>query len=235
MYVGNLVTGCHTVSEACDFYNESKDLFKRVSMNLREWATNSKELREYIPECDLHKHSKLSVLGVTWHTDSDVVTISVPNMNNQATSKREVLKRIASLFDPLGYFSPITVKAKIFLQNLWFDKLGWDERLSPKRQEEWDTIAEDLRKIHQLHMPRYVGVPTPMSSEQYQLLCFCDASTKSYSAGVYLRISSHSQTVTRLLFAKTRLAPTKSVTIPRIELLAVLIGVRGLKFVHDQL
>ena len=69
-----------------------------------------------------------------------------------------------------------------------------------------------------------------------RLLCFCDASSCAYATAVYLvQRSENSESRSDLLFSKTRLAPLKKITIPRLELLAVLIGVRCVKFVESQL
>ncbi len=67
------------------------------------------------------------------------------------------------------------------------------------------------------------------------MLCFGDASKRSYSAAVYLHQESANSSKLDLVFAKTRLAPVKEMTIPRLELMAVLIGVKYLQFVKSQL
>ena len=70
----------------------------------------------------------------------------------------------------------------------------------------------------------------------YSLLCFCDASARAYAAAVYLfQKSSNSESRSDLLFCKTRLDPLNKMTIPRLELMTVVIGVRCLRFVKQQL
>lgn len=49
------------------------------------------------------------------------------------------------------------------------------------------------------------------------------------------QINKDSGTRSDLIFSKTRLSPMKGMTIPRLELMAVLIGVRCLTFVQGQL
>lgn len=67
------------------------------------------------------------------------------------------------------------------------------------------------------------------------LACFCDASAKAYSCCIYLHQKVKSKCKAELIFSKTRLAPVKQLTIQKLEIMAVLIGVRCLRFVHDQL
>ena len=69
---------------------------------------------------------------------------------------------------------------------------------------------------------------------EYTLLCFSDASSKAYATVIYLHQISKSSTRVDLIFSKTRLA-SEYFTIPRLELLGILIGVRGLKFVEAEL
>jgi hypothetical protein len=66
-------------------------------------------------------------------------------------------------------------------------------------------------------------------------VCFCDASEKAFSTVIYLHVSEENTTDVNVIFAKTRLAPIKKLTIPWLELQAVLIGLRCLKFVREQL
>ena len=75
----------------------------------------------------------------------------------------------------------------------------------------------------------------------YDLHVFCDASARCYATAVYLRVSDSSTTLCNLVFSKLRLAPAKvrlkdpHLTIPRLELLGVLIGVRAASFVQSEL
>ena len=74
-------------------------------------------------------------------------------------------------------------------------------------------------------VPRYVG------NENCRLLGFSDTSKNAYATTVYLRNGNSGNISTQLLYSKTRLAPKKnSISLPRLELLAVLIGIRCMKF-----
>jgi hypothetical protein len=60
------------------------------------------------------------VLGITWTPQDDQIAISVPQLTTleSSSTKREVLQTIASMFDPLGLFSPVTLMGKHFMQTL---------------------------------------------------------------------------------------------------------------------
>ena len=146
-----------------------------------------------------------------------------------ATTKRQVLTTITSLFDPLGYLTPATVKARLFLQNLWIHKKGWDEQLKNEDIEKWQKIIAEMKELSTTSVPRHIGGENP------QLFCFCDASEKAYATAVYLKTLYEEKADVNLLFSKSRIAPKKKMSIQRLELLALLIGIKSLKFVSKEL
>ena len=140
------------------------------------------------------------------------------------------------MYDPLGLFSPVTLQGKIFPQTLWNEKLAWDDPLLEQEKMKWLKIDTDLREISDCHIPRYIGL-SDSEKLSSQLLVFCDASKNAYAAPVYmyLRQQTDSRCISNLIFSKTRLAPNKEISIPRLELLAAVIGVRCMKFVEREL
>ncbi|XP_071123445.1 uncharacterized protein [Mytilus edulis] len=203
-------------------------------MNLREWASNSQTFLECIPKEDQANREKLKVLGLTWTIKDDTLTVnSARNDIMFPITKREVLQRVASVFDPLGFFTPVTLRTKLFLQMLWNKKMEWDEQLTEEDIQQWKEISFDLNEIQEYHIPRAIGLPGTVT---FRLLCFCDASTKAYASAVYRhQLREDNFCKIDLLFSKTRLVPNKKITLPRLELLAVVIGVRCIDFVKKQL
>ena len=238
IYVDNLITGAQTEMEAHKLYIEGKQVFSTASMNLREWASNSEELMKLIPTQDRANISGIKVLGISWNLKNDQLSIPGPSGNEKlcgASTKREILQATASIYDPMGYFAPTILEAKLFIQELWIDKLQWDIELSKEKLSKWNHICEDLESISMHHIPRYLGIKSSNHHVTYSLVCFCDASAKAYAATVYLHQDSSGNCKADLIFSKTRLAPHKSVTIPQLELLGVLIGTRALRFVQKEL
>ena len=237
IYVDNVITGVNTVEEAKALYSGAKSLFRTASMNLWEWASNSQQFMEFIPPADKAANSEQKILGIKWNLSND--TLSVPGSSadkiENISTKREVLQMTASIFDPLGFFAPIVLKAKLFLKKLWNERLDWDDKLSDEYLKEWTEISKQLGNIPLYNLSRFIGVTGEMSSAvEYKLVCFCDASGVAYATTIYLHQSSDGNCRSDLIFSKTRLAPSET-TIPRLELLAVLIGVRALKFVGREL
>ena len=235
IYVDYVITGTNSVHEALGFYSESKKIFEGAAMNLRDWTSNSKEVLDKIPLYDQANRSKMKILGLLWHVEEDNMTVTYHVGNNLTLSKRTVLSEIASIYDPLGLFSPVTLHGKLFLQTLWNKKLSWDQHLSEKDKTQWNVISQDLKEIPSHCFPRYIGLNQNEETE-YELLVFCDASKYAYVAVVYLRQEIREKSCkVDLIFSKTRLVPNKQITIPRLELLAATIGVRCIKFVQKEL
>ena len=73
-------------------------------------------------------------------------------------SKRTVLRQIASIYDPLGLYSPVTLRGKLFLQGLWNQRIAWDKHLTDQDKIQWCTIHEDLKLLADCCFPRHIGL-----------------------------------------------------------------------------
>ena len=111
-------------------------------MNSRDWSSNAEELYRSIPNEDQSARENLKILGLVWNLKEVVLTVLGVKHDNKSSpgTKRRVLQRIASVFDPLGYFTLVTLNAKLFLQALWQKNLEWDAPLS----EEVDSDSHGL-------------------------------------------------------------------------------------------
>ena len=70
----------------------------------------------------------MKTLGITWLPEEDVFTFKAnPLKENFQLAKRNFLKRIATLFDPVGFLAPFTIQAKVMMQEMWIAALEWDE------------------------------------------------------------------------------------------------------------
>ena len=122
--------------------------------------------------------------------------------------KRDVLQTSSQIYDPMGWVTPVTVRAKILLQEIWQTKLTWDEPLSKEIADRWLTILSDLMKLPQFTIPRaYLSMPVTSNCHLY---AFSDASTKVYGAIVYICQNQK----TSLVMSKSRVAPIKTTPFP---------------------
>lgn len=235
--VDNVITGTDTVGEAKLLYNDAKSMFHDASMNLRDWISNKSEVNNYIPKNDRADGEIIKVLGYQWDCTRDVLSVTpsaILHSRNSELTKRNVLKQLASVYDPLGFFAPVFLQGKIFLQATWCKNFDWDDTLDDECTTQWLSIKPDLQRVCEFQIPRGIKIEND-SGIKFSLLCFCDASKSAYAAVVYLLQENNVTSKSDIVFAKTRLAPMKDITIPRLELMSMLIGVRCLKFVKDHL
>lgn len=135
-----------------------------------------------------------------------------------------MLSIIAQIFDSLGFIFPIIIKAKILLQSLWLEKLDWDDPLSPQLTQKWKQFQRSLTNLSELTIPRWIGLSIPLTN--IQIHGFSNASQLALSSVIYLRITSNLKTSVHFLCSKTKVAPLKPCTIPRLELSANTLLVR---------
>ena len=237
LYVDNVITGTTSSENAVSLYHTAKAAFQSAQMNLRSWNSNYESFLQQVSSGDRDRRVTLKVLGIYWHRLNDTLAIRAPVASSlrSATTKRAILQCVVSIYDPLGLLSPVTISAKMFLQDLWHSKLDWDDPLPQQHLDQWTASVDNLAELNTISLPRYIGPPANIDQCTYALLCFCDASGKAYAAAVYLRTTWSTGSTTTLVFCKTRLAPTKKVTIPRLELMATVLGIRCLRFVRAQL
>jgi len=130
----------------------------------------------------------------------------------------------------LGHF---TVRAKILIQDIWRLGLGWDDLLVPSLHGKWRNIVEQIGMISAVKIPRCFG-PGILDAEDLQLHIFCDASGQAFCAVAYFRVTGRGGEVSvNIIMAKSRVAPLRPTSIPRLELQAALIGSRLAAFVKD--
>ena len=124
---------------------------------------------------------------------------------------------IAKMYDVFGWFSPSTIKAKIFLQQVWEKGIGWDDPVPSSIYDVWLQWRSELHLLSEKHIPRcYFDRESRVIVTE--LHGFCDASELANAAVVYLRLATTIGTQVSLVIAKTKVSPIKRLTIPRLEL-----------------
>ncbi|XP_053968556.1 uncharacterized protein LOC128869987 [Anastrepha ludens] len=129
-----------------------------------------------------------------------------------------------TIFDPMGLLGFVIVQAKIILQDVWRSGVGWDEPIKEEERCNWFRWVKRIPAINGIKIPRCLSLAS--ENQNNQLHIFEDASIKAYAAVAYIRSEVGSQISCSLLASKTRVAPLKPTSIPRLELLAAVLGLR---------
>ena len=194
-YMDNVISGTNTLEEAISLYRGAKSMFNDAKMNLREWMTNSEDVNNTIANGDLAQQESIKVLGHIWNTKFDTISIKQSKMvkDDLDFTKRNVLKQLVSVFDPIGFFVPVTMSKH----------LDWDDPLDKEDASECLQIKSDLMELNSVEISRCVSSPNSGNVTKYILVCFCDASIKAFAMAIYLLQQSEGHTKSDLMFSKS--------------------------------
>uniref|UniRef100_A0A0A9YQQ8 Pol polyprotein n=1 Tax=Lygus hesperus TaxID=30085 RepID=A0A0A9YQQ8_LYGHE len=236
-YVDNIVCSVSSHEEAIQLHDELTQLLASGCFILRKWASSDARVSDQIA-AELRDHPRslgsteaIRVLGTEWDPISDSFCYLVDNIAVENPTKRSILSQIARIYDLNGYVAPVVFNLKLLLQDIWLKGLQWDDALPEDLKQRWDLISSDLPNLSQLRIPRYIMGNNNWQSAQ--LIGFGDASQQGMSAVLYLRVVQVDGSVCcNMIKAKTKIAPLKTVSIPRLELCASLLLSRLVKSVQ---
>ena len=236
LYVDDLISGDKTVAGAQHLKQASQSIFRAGKFELHKWHSNVPALEQPSPHEETIKELptthqsenqsyaidqlgvkqvETKLLGVPWDKREDTIQTSFPDPISKAT-KREVLGKIAKIYDPLGLASPITLEGKFLYREMCEARIPWDQELPQGLEIRWQTWENNLTDK--------VEVPRGIAQHQEEITsinlhAFGDASSQGVSAAVYAVTHQATGLSRGLVTAKSRLAK-KGLTIPRLELVS---------------
>ncbi|XP_059052926.1 uncharacterized protein LOC131847378 [Achroia grisella] len=219
-YVDNVVTSLDSEEDVWRFEKEAKVIMNQAKFDLRQWVIS--------PTSHKNTDKVISVLGLHWHTSSDTFSCNMSSfcdLNKIVVTKRSLLSIAQKIYDPIGFTSAVTLIPRLILQETWCRNLEWDSPLPSDLNEKFELWCTSLCQLKHCKIPRRL-TEGPFSECILQLHMFCDASSNAYAACIFLRSDYKGKITIRLISAKSRIAPPKKPSIPRLELLAALIGSR---------
>ncbi|KAK3736794.1 hypothetical protein QZH41_011744 [Actinostola sp. cb2023] len=141
-------------------------------------------------------------LGTYWCIESDTFGFRI-ELRDKPLTRRGILSTISSVYDPLGAVSPIILVGKQILQTLCRHNADWD-----------DPVPEDI--FHQDLEFQFTR----------KSIVFSDASDSGIGQVSYLRsVNEKNEVHVSFLMAKSRVAPLRAISIPRLELTAAVVSV----------
>ncbi|XP_044182749.1 uncharacterized protein LOC114952001 [Acropora millepora] len=234
-YVDDCLKSVGSEHGAISLVKELTSLLSKGGFRLTKWLSNSRKVIESIPESERAKSVKdldfdqtliERALGVKWHVASDTFRFSIV-VKDRPPTRRGILSIVSSVYDPLGFVAPFVLQAKILLQDLCRKNFGWDDQIPEKELMRWTSWLEELPKLEQFSLERCLKQSDCAGIVSCQLHHFSDASEVAYGAVSYLRlVDSQGNIRCSFLMGKSRLAPLKPLTIPRMELSAAVLSTR---------
>ena len=171
--------------------------------------------------------------GAYWNAQDDTFCFTRSDAE-PGNTRRKILSQIFSIWDPRVQIAPFVICAKMFLQKLWLEnteskkneKLNWDDELSAEQLVEWKKWFEETRQLKNIALSRSLRSQSELP-QRTSLMIFCDASEKAYACCSYLLLEYNDEVKEcNLITAKARVAPLNKLSIPTLELMGAVIGVR---------
>lgn len=240
-YVDDLSTSVESEEEAITLAREVRFIHSQAGFEIRNWLSNSNQVLAAIgdvhaDEKNMNIYSEMAtekILGMYWCTRTDIFTFRLSARHDKELlsgcripTKREVLKTLMTIYDPIGIIANFLMFLKILLQEIWRSGTGWDDIIKPDLNEKWRTWLRILPMVETVRVPRCYRQITTMKNTIIQLHVYVDASENGVAAVAYFRFEQNGIIECALVGSKTRVAPLKYLSIPRLELQAAVVGAR---------
>ena len=269
-YMDDTICSLRTSKQVYQTCLELIKCYKKCNMSVAKFYSNSRSVVKKLPKDLLStkvifssKDAEIEaskVLGMIYDAKTDVFKYKckfndidqffrIMNLKtNQDWTKRLILKFSATCYDPIGFISPFTVRARSILQILWTKELSWDQPIPDDIGKLWTTWLTEMFQLKgMIEIPRHLCLDKCVKTT---LHVFVDASTLVFAAVAYLVVSNNDTLKTTddtnlvntsvftrgedksvvlksyIVAAKARVTPTKTESVSRLELASCVIGVR---------
>lgn len=219
-YMDDLLCSVDTEKEAIELKQELTELLGLGGFELAKWTSNSRAVVNQDSDFkSICEKDNTSVLGVSWACFQDEFQFNIEERGQpQKLTKRVIASESARIFDPQGYLSPVTIRAKLLIQELWKAKCEWDAPVPASAHGRWTDLQAELANINHIQVPRWLGIA---AGDDVQVHLFSDASELGYGITAYVRVYHNKKWTSNLLCSRSKVAPVKTITIPRLELCAL--------------
>ncbi|XP_067635222.1 uncharacterized protein [Eurosta solidaginis] len=247
-YVDDFVASFKNEQDAERICNDIVYIHSEGGFQLRGFVSNVKRLQDSL-NAEPHMPQSISlengvsyekVLGMRWNTMSDSFEFML-NFHrvskavlegDRAPTKRELLSIVMSVFDPFGIIADFLLFAKMLVQEVWRHSIGWDEAIPSSLHHKWFMWWSELKHVNIVKVKRWYS-PQLKSTTSIQLHIVVDASQSAFAAAAYFRITSSDGCDVTFVAGKTKGAPQKLLSVPRLELQAAVLGVRVANLVRQ--
>ncbi|XP_037931374.1 uncharacterized protein LOC119666163 [Teleopsis dalmanni] len=243
-YVDDFIDSTNSIEQAIALAEAVRNIHEQGGFHMRSWTSNAPEVLAALNENGEQTGKSFDnnidtlpiekILGMYWDPKSDCFKYVLKFVRLRRNvfadeivpTKREVLQILMSIFDPLGLAACLTSYLKILIQDIWRSGIDWDQPLVPDLMGKWLAWVACMPIFANISVPRCYSPYITESSCDVQIHTFVDASEFAYAAVSYFRIKDKYGVSTRIVAAKTKVAPMRPMSIPRMELQAAVIGTR---------
>ena len=218
-------------THALSLIEKTKTLCKKAGFRLHKIISNSKEvipreerakgIQDLDRTCEVLSVEK--ALGVQYCVESDTLQFRI-ELTDRPFTRRGILSTVSSVFDPLGVLATFVLIGKKIFQELCKEGTNWDDRVPDYLLTRWERWRNDIRLLANLKIPHCYKPEDFGEVKAVEMHNFSDASEEGYGQCSYLRlVNSQGRIHCLLVLAKSRVAPLKPVTTPRLVLTVALV------------
>lgn len=249
-YMDDICDSVDTVTEAKQRTEDIDTVLEKGGFQVKGWTSN-KPLRSPSPNEKREEATMFqgpveeNVLGITWNNQSDALSFKVnfelinriieakQRQPEIKLTKRLLLSQIARIYDPVGFAAAFLIRAKIGMQALWQIGVDWDEEPPPAVRYKWIELFKEMKELSKITFQRSLCCAN--ATEPPMLCVFSDASQDAFGTCAYIRQRTNGDKYqVRLIAAKSRVAPLKQLSVPRLELQAAVLASRLAKTIEQE-
>ena len=197
-------------------------MFEKGGFKLHKWHStesnletndlNSEKELNFAKEHLGTKANETKIMGLNWDKQRDIFRVEIPTESHRLT-KRNILKTLASIYDPLGFIQPVLLIGKILFRNLYDLRMPWDNEIPQEIENKSVKWVNGLNI--KIEIPRSISI----RETNIDIHLFSDASMNGVWTVQYAVIYQPNKISQGLITSKSRLAK-RNLTIPRLELIA---------------
>ena len=223
LYVDDVISGTDTVDQGCRLKEVAVSVFGEAGFKMHKWHSNVEKLeaeevlrdegQTYAKEQLGVKPNEAKLLRLPWNKREDALAVSFKG-DYAGTTTREVLKSLASVFDPLGVASPTVLVGKRIYREACVTSVSPGMQYCQRNWRNSGTTSGKACPMRSKFPAYLASAKEPVRG--IDLHVFSDTSGSGTAAAVYAVIHQDSSTNQGLVTAKACLAK-KGLTIPRFR------------------
>ena len=229
-YVDDILKSVSTREAAKKLSEEVDVVLSKGGFKIKKWIYSGNETQtEDNLSLNFEDPDDEKVLGMRWDPKEDSFKFKTNAIVRDHYTRRSALSQISRLYDPLGLLTPFTLTAKLIMRDICTtsgdEPQAWDEQLTSKLNNRLKGFFTEMSSLDSISFHRSIKPNGAKGSPS--LILFSDGSQQAYGACAYARWLLEDGTYTaNLICSKSRLAPAKTLSIPRIELMGAIVACR---------